>query len=204
MIEIIRNTLQAFCCEYVRNPYLCYTEHGYHALFFSDLLASIPESLRYVSFNGQKTCIVQKEYPTAGNLGKSQRQHWDIAVFETPLSSKGETSAGFDYLRLEAVIEFGLNSPEEHLRDDIARITNPYSNTMNGILVHLYRISDARSPFSKRDWSPRSKRILHKEEIYPIIENKPVEVFYAMADQTKTRESGAWLISPGKAIHPIA
>ena len=88
MKQIVRQTIVDFCCEFVRNPYLCYTEHGQHALFFSRLLAAIPESQRHGFWREQKVCLVQKEYATASRLGKSRRQEWDVPVLKSPLSNK--------------------------------------------------------------------------------------------------------------------
>ena len=78
--DIVRETIETFCLEFAEHPYICYTEHGLHALFFSRLYDALPEDQRYFEWDGRKVCAVQKEYATADNLGKSKRQHWDIAV----------------------------------------------------------------------------------------------------------------------------
>jgi hypothetical protein len=79
------------------------------------------EQQRYLTWNNQKVCVLQKEYPTAGKLGKPQRQHWDIAVLKNPPESL-ETKNTYDYLKLFAAIEFGMNEAKEHLEDDIERL----------------------------------------------------------------------------------
>ena len=96
-----------FCADFVAAPYVCYTEHGQHAYFFALLYAALPESSRYVLFNGHRICVIQKEYPTATNLGRSQRQHWDISVIKVPPPSANRTR--YDYLPLQAAAEFGEN-----------------------------------------------------------------------------------------------
>jgi hypothetical protein len=59
---------------------------------------------------GKRICVVQKEYPTAGNLGKPQRQHWDISVIKNPPECLPNISKySYDCLKLAAVIEFGMN-----------------------------------------------------------------------------------------------
>lgn len=79
------------------------------------LYNAIPEEQRYITWQNQKVSTLQKEYPTASNLGKPQRQHWDIAVLSTPPESVMIGANSYDYLRLAAVIEFGMNETEEHL-----------------------------------------------------------------------------------------
>ena len=111
-IEFLRKAITDFCVEFVSNPYLCYTEHGQHALFYSMSFNALPEQQRYLTWNNQKVCVLQKEYPTAGKLGKPQRQHWDIAVLKNPPESIG-TKSSYDYLELFAAIEFGMNEVQE-------------------------------------------------------------------------------------------
>jgi hypothetical protein len=193
MLEIIRNTIIDFCLEFVRNPYLCYTEHGQHALFYSMLFNALPEEQRYLTWKNQKVCVLQKEYPTAGKLGKPQRQHWDIAVLKNPPESL-ETKHSYDYLKLFAVIEFGMNEAQVHLEDDIARLCHPEANLEHGFIVHLYRLSESGNPFSGRDWSPRSPRIFTPESVQEILDNRPVEIFYGLVDSTAPEKSGVWNI----------
>jgi hypothetical protein len=197
MLELIRETITEFCLEFLRNPYLCYTEHGQHALFYSMLLSALPEEQRYLTWNNQKVCVPQKEYPTAGKLGKPQRQHWDIAVLKNPPESL-ETKSSYDYLKLFAAIEFGMNEAQEHLEDDIERLCHPEANLEYGFVVHLYRLSKSGNPFSSRDWSPKSPRILSVDEVGELSVGKSVEVFYGLADSTGDHEAGVWDIRDGK------
>jgi hypothetical protein len=109
MISLVREAILSFCREFIEYPYLCYTEHGLHARFYSQLYQSIPDEMRYLIWDGHKTCVIQKEYPTADKLGKPQRQHWDIAVHQSPAVSIIEGPGAIDYLHLNTVVEFGLN-----------------------------------------------------------------------------------------------
>jgi len=197
MLEIIRKTITDFCLEFVRNPYLCYTEHGQHALFYSTLFNALPEEQRYLTWDNQKVCVLQKEYPTAGKLGKPQRQHWDIAVLKNPSESL-ETKNSYDYLKLFAAIEFGMNEAQEHLEDDIARLCHPDANLEHSFIVHLYRLSESGNPFSGRDWSPKSPRILTVDEVAEMSVGKSVEIFYGMADGTGTYNAGVWSIKANR------
>jgi len=196
MLELIRKTLTAFCLEFVRNPYLCYTEHGQHALFYSMLFNALPEQQRYLTWNHQKVCVLQKEYPTAGKLGKPQRQHWDIAVLKSPPESIHEKSA-YDYLKLLAAIEFGMNEASEHLEDDISRLCHPEANLEHGFIVHLYRLSEGGKLFSGRDWSPKSPRILTLEDVQKLSVGKPIEIYYGLVDSTGKHNSGLWVFKEG-------
>jgi hypothetical protein len=201
MFETIRNTIIAFCLEFVRHPYLCYTEHGQHALFYSMLYNALPDQQRYLTWQGQKVCTLQKEYPTAGALGKPQRQHWDIAVLKNPPESL-ETKDSYDYLKLLAAIEFGMNEAKDHLEDDIDRLCHKDANLEHTFIVHLYRLSEGGSLFSGRDWSSKSEQILKPDSILPLITGKSVEIFYGVVDSTETYKAGVWNIK-GNAITPI-
>ena len=202
-LKSIHQIVKQFTLDFVNNPYLCYTEHGQHALFFSMLYNAIPDNKLFTTWNNQKVCIIQKEYPTAGKLGKPQRQHWDIALIKSPPTSINEGSLkSFDYLKLSAVVEFGMNEREEHLIDDIERLCHIDSNVEQGILIHLYRLSKPGAHFSGRDWSSNYRQIISKERVAEISLNKPVDIYYGMHDITNKYESGAWMIRKGK-VHPL-
>ena len=199
-IDLVRQTVVEFCVELTRAPYLCCTEHGQHALFHTMLYNALPEEQRFATWYGNKVCVIQKEYSTAGNLGKSRRQHWDIAVIKTPPESIEGKPQAYDYLKLAAVVEFGMNEAKKHLVDDIERLSHPEANVMQGFAVHLYRLSEPGAPFSRRDWSANSKRILTPEEVgqlAQLAEDEPVEIYYAMHDSTGKHCSGVWSIKQG-------
>lgn len=195
MIDLIRKTINDFCLNFIQNPYKSYTEHGQHALFYSMLYSAIPDDHKFVFWENQKICVIQKEYPTAGKLGKPQRQHWDIAILKSPPESFRSGPGSYDYLRLFAVIEFGLNESEEHLKDDIDRLCHLEGNIENRFLVHLYRLSKGGAKFSGRDWSSKSPRIRTVEQVRELTIGKPVEIIYGMSDSTGMYESGIWNIT---------
>ena len=197
MLERIQETIKAFCLEFVRNPYLCYTEHGQHALFYSMLFNELPEKQRHITWDGQKVCVIQKEYPTAGKLEKPQRQQWDIMVLKSPPESIVEGVGSYDYLKLFAVIEFGMNEAKAHLEDDIERLCHSEADLEHALIEHLYRCSESGNLFSGRDWSPKSPRILSIDELQKLSTNKPIEIFYGLFDSTGTHESRAWFIRDG-------
>jgi hypothetical protein len=205
--EKVEETLRRFVREFIDDPYLCYTEHGQHARFYHMLYEALDPSQRYLTCMGQKVCAIQKEYPTAGILGKPQRQHWDIAIIKStveiaiiksPNESVIEKKPLYDYLKLEAIIEFGMNEAEDHLKDDIYRICHDDANTDNRYIVHLYRLSKPGNQFSKRDWSENSKRILALEKIKSMIpEGKSISIFYGMYNDNDKSQNGLWLIKDG-------
>ena len=135
----------------------------------------------------------QKEYPTAGDLGKPRRQHWDIAILKTPPETL-TTASGYDYLKLTAVIEFGMNARKKHLVEDLRRLHHAEANLSQGFVVHLYRLSSPGALFSKRDWTSGSRRILSPQEVAGLAADKPVEVYYALADSTGCYAPGVWRI----------
>ncbi len=190
--EIIRNAIKDYCIEFTKYPYLCYTEHGLHALFFNRLYTNIPKERHYFEWEGKKVCVIQKEYPTASKLDKPTRQHWDISIIKTPPEVVPKRDTTYDFLRLYAAIEFGMNEGQEHLIEDIRRLSHPESYVDNKFVVHFYRISDL---ISGRDWTPRSKRILSTTEIQSFVGDSEVEVFFAQVDETKTHETGFWHIN---------
>lgn len=199
VIELVQATTREFCREFLQHPYLCYTEHGQHARFFGQLHDAIPADERVTTWRGQQVCVVQKEYPTAGNLGKPRRQHWDIAVIGTPPAGllPEEAPGSYDYLRLAAAVEFGLNADRAHLQDDIERLSHPDANLEHGLVVHLYRLSTPGARLSNRDGSPLSKQLLTPDGVAALVAGTPVEAFLAVYDGTGTRESGLWEIGRG-------
>jgi hypothetical protein len=194
VVHITRNTLTNFCLDFLKWPYLCYIEHGLHALFFTRLYAALDaEDRSYSELHGQRFCVVQKEYPTKCKLGKSRRQHWDVSVISP------DRASAFDYQPLAAVVEFGLNCDSDHLVDDIQRLSHPDSNVQNGFIVHLYRLSNS---FSDRDWSPKSKKLVDKQCVQNMLPHKelpsttrPLKVLYGVADITRPHKSGLWSIT---------
>jgi hypothetical protein len=198
VFQITRNTLIDFCFEFLDWPYLCYTEHGLHGLFLTKLYNALPPKNRYSELNGQRFCVVQKEYPTNSKLEKSKRQHWDISVIKQPVMASTRTPA-FDYLPLTVVIEFGLNCNDTHLREDIRRLSHRDSNVDNGFIVHLYRLSNPKDKFSGRDWSAKSARLFDKQKVQTLLQGykapRKLEVLYAIADTTKPDASGLWSIT---------
>jgi len=197
-VETVRHMARQFCLEFIERPYLCYTEHGQHALFYTRLYNALPPTQRYTTWYDHKVCVVQKEYPTAGDLNKPQRQHWDIAVIKTPPESQATGPAGsYDYLRLAAVVEFGMNESIDHLQDDIDRLSHADANVDQGLVIHLHRLSKPGAKLSERDWSAASKRIVSKESVVQVSLGKPVEIYYAMYDSTGRYPSGVWVICDG-------
>ena len=197
-LDLVRCVASEFCLDFIQNPYSCYTEHGQHALYFTRLYNALPQEQRYTTWLEQKVCVLQKEYPTYDLLGKPRRQHWDIAVIKDPPESARLTEAlSYDYLRLAAVIEFGLNEAEAHLVDDIERLCHTDANIEQGFLIHLYRISKPGRKFSNRDWSANSARVTPVEQVAQRTIGKPVEIFYGIADSTKKYRSGVFRIANG-------
>jgi len=205
VVQITRSTLIAFCSDFLTRPYLCYTEHGLHALFFARLYNELAPEDRYSKLHDQEFCVVQKEYPTAGNFGRSRRQHWDISVIRQPVVPLDRTSA-FDYLPLAAVVEFGLNCDSNDLVDDIQRLSHHESNVQNGFIVHLYRLSNSNEKFSGRDLSPDTTILFDKKSVQTVLqgytEPPSLEVLYGIADMTKSYKSGLWSITR-QGVHEI-
>jgi len=208
----VEETIRKFICEFIEHPYLCYTEHGQHARFYQMLYEALDPSQRYLTCMGQKVCVIQKEYPTASKLFKPQRQHWDIAIIKSPAESAPGKKSAYDYLKLEAIVEFGMNEAEEHIDDDIKRLChvepNAETTAAHRYIVHLYRLSDsAISTFSGRDWASDSKRILPYNDVNAVAQKIPggksVSIFYGMYDGKNKFEKGAWLIKDGRGPEKV-
>ncbi len=196
---LVARLLERFAAEFVRDPYLCYTEHGLHALFYAKLLTALPDAGRFTSWNGTRVCTIQKEYRTAGTLGKSKRQHWDIALLKVPLHS---ACSGRDYpydnLRLAAVVEFGLNAGEKHLLEDIRRLGHPDANVDNTFVAHFCRLTTPGAAISARDRSTRSKSVVTVERAAQLVAGKPVQLVYAQHVVGNASMSYAYSIAGGK------
>lgn len=161
--KVLRECIEDFLREFVEKPYLCYTEHGQHALFFNRLHQRLAVSYKTWTLGNQtietiETCLIQKEYPTAEDLDKPRRQNWDISLLETPLDSI-KSEHPFDYFKLAAVVEFGMNEQIAHLIDDYLRVSHPGANVDHRYVVQLYRLSTAGKQKSGRDWSPNADNI---------------------------------------------
>lgn len=194
---VVEQTLQEFCLNFLTDPYLCYTEHGLHALFFTHLYNALLPGERFSLWQGHKVCVLQKEYPTADSLGKPQRQHWDIAVLKNPPQCLRGKQPSYDYLRLAAVIEFGLNEAQEHLEDDIARLGHPGANVDKGYFIHLYRLTAPKAQCSGRDWSNTSARICSKERVAALLAHQPITGYYGIHDAGGKYPTGLWSIADG-------
>ncbi len=198
IVDTVRQTIIQFCAEFIEHPYLCYTEHGQHALFYARLYNALPLEHRYTTWQGKKVSVVQKEYSTAGKLGRIKRQHWDIAVIKTPAEGIEAKSPPYDYLKLAAVVEFGMNATLQHLEGDVDRLIHREANVLHGFIIHLHRLSKSSTQFSNRDWSPNSTRILTSEKVAEISIGRSVEIFYAMADSTGKYLPEVWHIRQGE------
>jgi len=192
--SIIEEAIKDFSTEFLGSPYLCYTEHGIHALFYCRLYARIPENERYMYFGGKKVCIIQKEYPTADKLDKSMRSHWDVAVLQSPPEPIPKKVPPYDYLKVRSAIEFGMNETKAHLADDISRLSHPCSYVEHGYIVHLYRIYNPGQKVSEKDWSSR-REILTPNKVSNLVGSKNVNVYYVITNKTEYCNAGFWLIS---------
>ena len=113
---------------------------------------------------------------------------------ETPPRRWADKEPPYDYLRLAAIVEFGLNEAKSHLEDDIARLTHDEANVGKAFAVHLYRLSTPGKMFSSRDWSSESKRICSVQEVKELVGDKNVTVYCGMWDATGKHKKGLWRI----------
>ena len=195
---VIEQTILSFCRNFLTSPYLCYTEHGMHALFYTQLYNALPPEARYLYWQDQQVCVLQKEYPTADPLGKPRRQHWDIAVLKNPAECLAGKQHSYDYLCLAAVIEFGLNEAWNHLEDDIQRLSHPGANVDRGYFVHLYRLATPKAALSGRDWSNASAQICPVESVAARLAGTQVTGYYGMFDAGGRYPDGLWGIDGGR------
>ncbi len=188
---IFRQTLEHFTTEFLHNPYLCYTEHGLHARFYAQLYDALTPDQRYLTWQSQRVCVVQKEYPTAHHLGKPRRQHWDIALLQNPPDhSQPNGVHTYDYLRLAAVVEFGMNAHEAHLlMDDIARLS------CASLPVVAIGREILRSRLGGGLQADCVERAGGGVGLWAVGGD-----FYGMADGTRTHENGVWRIVAGEVV----
>jgi len=189
--ELVENTIEDFCLEFLKFPYLCYTEHGLHAMFYAKLLDNMPVNRRIIRVGDKDICIVQKEYSMAHRQGESKRAHWDIAILEdTQASDKGNW---YDFLKLNSVVEFGLNESIDHLERDVKRLSHQESGVKHGFVVHLHRYSRA---VTRRDWVRKHGRtkmqIEVQDEIQSILRDVGGDViaYFALVDSVTGTKVG--------------
>ncbi len=207
-VELVRETIIEFCNEFIDEPYLCYTEHGLHALFYTRLLEKLKgQDLHFLTWKGKKVYTIQKEYRTATELGKTKRQNWDISVIKKPPTSNiKETS--YDYLELSVAIEFGLNEDIQHFKEDIRRLGHGDANIIDtAFVVHLIRLFEPKNRISNRDITKTNKNY---QEFTNIIQNYKkefdkdtfdiqnrdinIEIYYAIAGKHEDKKIGGWCI----------
>lgn len=70
----------------------------------------------------------------------------------------------YDHLPLAAVVEFGMNYDEDHVRNDIERLSHESSNVGQPLIAHLYRL-DKGKRISSRTRSKDSMTVYPKSEI---------------------------------------
>jgi hypothetical protein len=196
---LTKDTLIAFCKEFVEHPYLCYTEHGLHARFLQQLHDAFGANnlLREDEFGGQRVGLLQKEYPTNRPFDRSRRQNWDAAVIRHPIVPIA-LSHPYDHLPLAAVVEFGLNYGAGHLLSDLERLSHDDAQVDAPMIAHLYRLSMAGAQNSKRDISPNSAAILPLARVCELSALFPkVTVYSGIADVTRDDGKCLWSISAG-------
>lgn len=198
-VNLTRRELVAFCKEFLKHPYLCYTEHGQHCRFASRLYQAMPADQRYQTLGGLRMCRVQKEYPTHRDLSKSRRQHWDVSLI-AKAEELPQCRWPYDHLPLATVVEFGLNSNLDHLQDDVQRLAHTYSNVAQGFVAHLFRLSETQKRLSARDCSPHSRRLHTAQAIKPLLKGKKVEVYLAVFDPTNKNPTGLWRITADDVV----
>lgn len=194
MTTLVEQALLAFCRNFLAHPYLGYTEHALHTLFYTQLYNALPPEARELTWQGKQVCALQKEYPTADALGKPRRQHWGIAVLRNPPQCLEGKQHPYDYLYLAAVIEFGLNEAKDHLEDDIQRLSHPGANVDQGYFVHLYRLTAPKAAQSGRDWSNLSARICSKECVAEMLAGTSITGYYGLYDAGGKYATGLWRI----------
>jgi len=185
--DIVEETIERFCFEFLDSPYLCYTEHGIHALFYHRFLERMPEERRIIKANGKDICIIQKEYCTWDKLIRTRRANWDIAVLcENQSGNRDKDHYWYDCLELNSVIEFGLNPGESnHVRGDVERLSHEKARVNRKYIVHLYRFSQATT---RKDWkTDKPKALVRPDKINDMIKengNKVIAYWALYNDKT--------------------
>jgi hypothetical protein len=196
--SLTQQILVEFCKDFIEHPYRCYTEHGIHALFYTKLYNALPEAARYADVGGRKVCVVQKEYPTHDSIGRSRRQHWDIAVIKTPVALP-ECARAYDHLHLAAVVEFGMNVGRGHLEDDIDRLSDKRANLDLPLAAHFYRFSPSSARVSRRDWAANAESRLRLEDIPSMFPpGSRAIVYFGVVGDTAAYPAALWRVTPDR------
>lgn len=190
----IESALADFCNEFAKCPYLSYTEHGLHAQFYHELSTKLPKDQMTGVLEKKMFNVIQKEYPTNSDLGKGQRQHWDIAIIDR--DGRPTQEPFFDHMPLVAAIEFGLNYPIAHMSEDIRRLCED-ENVNAGYIVHFFRLSNK---WSGRDIKPKSMKFFQPKLAREVLLNrsnkmKPIKIYYCCVDLTTNNECNPCLIT---------
>ena len=88
-----------------------------------------------------------------------------------------------------------MNANKDHLKEDIRRLSHQNSYVEYKYIVHLYRISGPKPKVSNRNWSPRSKQILTPDDIFNLVKETDINIYFGVADITSNHESELRLIN---------
>lgn len=201
LYPLIESTLVDFTKEFAISPYLSYTEHGLHAQFYHNFINKMSKDQLDGTLEGRKFRIIQKEYPTHSDLGKGQRQHWDIAIIDRNKPPKQKPL--YDHMPLLAAIEFGMNESTKHLSEDIRRLLTD-DNVNVGYIVHLFRLSDG---WSGRDKKPKMSYFVSPTDVQKILSNLPknkkeIKIFYCCVGRIVDNDPNPCLIT-NDGINPL-
>jgi hypothetical protein len=71
--------------EFLSQPLGWVTEHALHAAFIQKLNQKFQDApIVNSGIPGYSVNRVQNEYPTLTDLGRTKRQHWDVAILSAP------------------------------------------------------------------------------------------------------------------------
>ncbi len=183
----LEKIIENFCREFLDEPYLCYTEHGWHAYFYHFFITRWQEYGNSITAKMpcvKDICIIQKEFPTLSKLiFTTKRQHWDIAILD---ESGGTTTTVNDLSnkqlkeqesqKLFAAIEFGMNADKNHFDQDLKRLKHKDALGKQfeyGYVVNLVRIGD----ISGRD------RSVNPFSDVPVDDDEKIVVYHVVFDK---------------------
>jgi hypothetical protein len=197
--RVVEETIDDFCIFFFKNPYVEYSEHGIHALFFHQLYENFNsnEIPRYGHYLNEQVCLIQKEYRMSGKCGGTKAAHWDVCVLKEPLESRNDTNIqiksrpnSYDFLEINSIIEFGLKANLSHLNNDVDRLCHPECKARGKFIVHLERFSDS---FSQRDFPLNSKNELPtKAQMIDLTKNNNVIIYYVRTNKNNKNDQRMW------------
>jgi len=140
----VASCLERLGRKFIRHPRPFYTESDMHCYLYCLLYAGRTFKGLIETVDGKKTILLHKELPTIGRYTrdsqgllvpsqKGARGHFDIAIINSLHSQRYDMA----HQRALIAVELGLDEYITHLKNDLAKLTDPRNDVKQGFIAHF-------------------------------------------------------------------